>query len=329
MIKIKPYTSSDLAQWNELVNQSDNGTLFHLRNFLDYHPPERFKDHSLMIYNDEKLLALIPGAELEENGKKIYFSHPGASYGGFVFRSSPFARCDQWIRAFDVYLKEHHFHRATLVQVPRIYGTFEDETLEYALLWNGYEVSENYISSVIPIDADSDELCRRVYKRKNRSKKYYENLMVDSGLTYLWENDFERFYPILLENKAKFDAKPTHALEELYRLDSLAPNRLKLLLLLKDGEIIGGTLNFIANAKTVIIFYNMMNYDYADLQPAVFQVLETIRWASSQGFQYLDFGVSQVPKAENPLTPHPSLIRFKEEFGAFGLVRKVFQKDYK
>jgi hypothetical protein len=50
---------------------------------------------------------------------------------------------------------------------------------------------------------------------------------------------------------------------------------------------------------------------------------------SNKSFKYLDFVVSQDPRAENPLTPQSSLIRFKEEFGSFGLVRKVYQKDYK
>ena len=67
---------------------------------------------------------------------------------------------------------------------------------------------------------------------------------------------------------------------------------------------------------------------YTNEQYKMLQVLETIRWASNAGFKFLDFGVSQDPRAENPLTPQQSLIRFKEEFGSFGLVRKVYQKDY-
>ncbi|MBT5759984.1 MAG: GNAT family N-acetyltransferase [Candidatus Marinimicrobia bacterium] len=326
---IKKFEQKDRKQWEAFIEQSNNGTLFHYRRFLDYHDSDRFVDHSLLFYTREKLSAVLTGVESEQNGEKIYFSHPGASYGGFVFHTSTFARCNQWVENFDRYLIDNNFKKVIIVQPPRIYGFFEDETLEYALLWNNFHVSENYISSIIPLDGDKTQLLQKVYKRKNRSGKYYSNLVINSGLKFKWENDFEKFYPILLENKARFNAKPTHSLEELIKLDSLMPGCLKLLLLLKDGVPIGGTLNFIANDKLVIIFYNMINYDYLDLQSATLQVIETIRWASSNGYQYLDFGVSQDPQAENPLTPQPSLIRFKEEFGAVGHVRKVFQKIYK
>ena len=325
---VRQFQENDESLWEEFVDHSNNGTLFHYRKFLVYHSPDRFKDHSLLFYTGDKLSAVLTGVERDEAGKKVFFSHPGASYGGFVFKSSSFTRADSWIENFDTYLQQNNFDQAILVQPPRIYGTLEDETLEYALLWRGFEVSEHYISSVIPLNGTEREIAQRVYKQKNRSEKFYSNLMNKSGLTFKWENDFKKFYPILAENKARYDSKPTHTLDELHRLNSLFPDRLKLLLLIKDGQPIGGTLNFIANKNTVIIFYNMMDYEFSKLQPATLQVLETIRWASNAGFKYLDFGVSQDPRAENPLTPQPSLIRFKEEFASFGLVRKVYQKNY-
>ena len=75
-----------------------------------------------------------------------------------------------------------------------------------------------------------------------------------------------------------------------------------------------------------MIFYNMINYDYINLQPATIQIYESINWAKEQKLKYLDLGVSQKPKAENPLTPHPSLIKFKEQMGAKIIIRKAFQK---
>lgn len=325
---VRQFQKNDEYQWEDFVHHSNNGTLFHYRKFLSYHPQERFDDHSLLFYTRDKLSAVLTGAEMHKDGKKIFFSHPGASYGGFIFKSSSYTRADSWIDNFDSYLEKNNFKQATLVQPPRIYGILEDETLEYALLWRGFKICEHYISSVIPLDGSQKEILQRVYKLKNRSEKYYSNLMKNNSLEFIWENNFEKFYPILADNKSRYDAKPTHTLDDLVRLDSLFPDRLKLLLLMKDGKPIGGTLNFIANKKTIIIFYNMMNYDFSEFQPATLQVLETIRWASNAGFKYLDFGVSQDPRAENPLTPQQSLIRFKEEFGSFGLVRKVYQKDY-
>ena len=77
-----------------------------------------------------------------------------------------------------------------------------------------------------------------------------------------------------------------------------------------------------------IIFYNMVDYNYLNLQPAILQTMEVIRYAGRENLQYLDFGVSQDPKAENPLTPSRTLIRFKEETGALTIIRKAFRKSF-
>ena len=46
------------------------------RNYMDYHK-DRFKDHSLLFYNDGKLIALLPMSEHDE----MLVSHGGLTYG--------------------------------------------------------------------------------------------------------------------------------------------------------------------------------------------------------------------------------------------------------
>ena len=60
---------------------------------------------------------------------------------------------------------------------------------------------------------------------------------------------------------------------------------LDLLLLYYRSEIIGGALNMIANDKCGIVFYNMINYEFADLQVATIQVIESMRWAHENKYQ--------------------------------------------
>ena len=49
MFKIRRYKNMDENLWDNFVLNSNNGTLFHLRSFLNYHPKGRFKDYSLII----------------------------------------------------------------------------------------------------------------------------------------------------------------------------------------------------------------------------------------------------------------------------------------
>ena len=50
--------------------------------------------------------------------------------------------------------------------------------------------------------------------------------------------------------------------------------------------------------------------------------------AKKHNFKWIDFGVSHTPEQENPLTPKFSLIHFKEQFNAKGVLRIAYQKEY-
>ena len=65
--------------WNHFVAQSKNGTFLLDRRYMDYHA-DRFEDHSLMVYRQGKLYALLPGNV--KNG--IFYSHQGLTYGGLM-----------------------------------------------------------------------------------------------------------------------------------------------------------------------------------------------------------------------------------------------------
>ena len=83
MIKIKKFSKNNYDIWDSFVLEANNGTLFHLRKFLSYHPEDRFKDHSIEIYKKNTLLSVFPAADLIINDKKMLTSHPGSSYGSF------------------------------------------------------------------------------------------------------------------------------------------------------------------------------------------------------------------------------------------------------
>jgi hypothetical protein len=79
--------SNDLPNdsWDNFVGESVNGTIFHTRRFLSYHPEERFRDESLVFRRAAKILVVAGGARTWTAGATAW-SHRGASYGGFVYR---------------------------------------------------------------------------------------------------------------------------------------------------------------------------------------------------------------------------------------------------
>ena len=59
MFEIYRYTESNQSLWDDFVPSANNGTLFHLRSFLNYHPKSRFVDNSLLINKKGKLKKLV------------------------------------------------------------------------------------------------------------------------------------------------------------------------------------------------------------------------------------------------------------------------------
>ena len=76
MIEIHRYTAAYHRDWNDFVSESSNGTFLFLREYMEYHA-DRFTDYSLLVYDGNKLLALLPA---NRSGDVLY-SHAGLTYG--------------------------------------------------------------------------------------------------------------------------------------------------------------------------------------------------------------------------------------------------------
>ncbi|NBW35236.1 MAG: GNAT family N-acetyltransferase [Cytophagia bacterium] len=76
---VRRYEAKVMEEWNSFLKGSVHNSFLFDRNYMDYHS-DRFIDHSLMIYEDDQLLALFPA---NQNESEIQ-SHGGLSYGGFI-----------------------------------------------------------------------------------------------------------------------------------------------------------------------------------------------------------------------------------------------------
>ncbi len=80
------YETSRKAEWNAFVDYpldhrggAKNATFLFNRDFMEYHA-DRFEDYSLMVFEGEKLVALLAANKVDET----LFSHQGLTYGGLV-----------------------------------------------------------------------------------------------------------------------------------------------------------------------------------------------------------------------------------------------------
>jgi lipid II:glycine glycyltransferase (peptidoglycan interpeptide bridge formation enzyme) len=315
-MEIIEYSDVWKERWDEFVLNSNNGTMFHLQRFFDYHTPGKFSFNHLIFLKKNKIVALLPG-RLKEG---VYESPIGASYGSIVTKDVKFAEAMEIVTTLLEYGRANGIKELELTPAPMIYETHQNQNLEFAMRWLGFNYKLHYISSGIKLNKGDDYLLRFTPTTRRNVRKTFNvpDLRIEVNEQY------DEFYPILVENKARHDAKPTHSYDDLLKLKKLLPNNLKLFMVYLGKKPIGGSLMFYANKNVALCFYNMMLYEYAEYKPMHRIMYEVVNDATEHGYSYVDIGVSQDTKATNPMTPSMSLIEFKEQFDAKTIMRNTF-----
>ena len=313
-VDIVRFDKDDTAAWEDFVWSANNGTLFHLRNFLSYHPPDRFRDHSLVFFRKGRRLAQLPAVDFDENGRRVLISHRGASYGGFVVRDTLSIR-----EAFDLvealirYAREAGFHAIDLTPPPQVYLRRPSNYIDFALLQNGFHYRKREISSVIPLDFDRDEILATFNESSRRAVRRGKKL----GVVVRETDQYETFYKILKKNlRLRHNVSPTHSLDELIRLKGMFPDRIKLFGAFYEETMVAGVVMFICNPRVVLAFYISHDDRYQQYRGVNVLFHDIVDWGLAGGYGFLDFGIFTVNE-----DPNWGLARFKESFGAQGIFR--------
>src|SRR5690554_214239 len=127
MICIKPYSPALLSDWEQVVQCAINGTFMHSRAFMEYHG-ERFKDASLVIYNDGHPVGIFPAHRVED---RIH-SHQGLTYGGLIL--NPKLSMGGIIAVIKEVLRYYHelqIRKLNIKDVPSFYGSSSLEWMPY------------------------------------------------------------------------------------------------------------------------------------------------------------------------------------------------------
>lgn len=308
--------------WDDFVYKSNNGTIFHLQSFLKYHPEGKFNFHHLMFFENDQLIALLPGGILDGNA---FWSPVGASYGSLVTKVIPFEKALKLVDTMLEYFNKKNFKEIFLIPPPIIYNHTISQNIEYAMLYRKFDFELHYISHAIHLNFNNSDFVQYFDKT---ARKTIRKILREGKIVIQQSQDYESFNEILIKNKAKHGARPTHSLEDMKRLNELIPNHLRLNLVYYNDNPIAGSWLFLCNSKVILCFYNMLLYEYEHLKPVYLIMYETIRWALENEFEWVDIGVSQHTKAEDPMTPALGLINFKERFNSYGILRSTYHYKF-
>ena len=322
MLEFIPYSKSGLTNedWDSFVLNSDNGTIFHTRKFLSYHSKTKFKEASIVVTKKGKLFSVLPAVEIERENKKIFFSHSGASYGGFVYNINLNLKDTfELIEGLLKFCQGKGFDRIQITLPPIIYESKYSNYIDFALVKNGFNYLKREISSVVQLDIKEGQLLS-TYKAEARTAV---NKSIKKGVIIKECDAFDEYYKILKKNlKLRHNVTPTHTVEELKKLKRIFPDRIRLWGAFLDKKLIAGVCNFSANSKVVLAFYISHNEEYQEYRAVNLLFYEIMKKYQEEGYRFLDFGIFTVN-----MDPNWGLARFKENFGARGIFRDTLYKD--
>ena len=318
MFTLHQYINQNESRWDQFVSSGNNGTLFHLRKFLNYHHKDRFQDHSILIEKKQKLFSVLPAAELIVDGKRILVSHPGSTVGSFVVPENlSIADAMSMSEALVTYVKENNFSGIRITLPPTLYQRRLSNYMDFSFFKQGFTYSKRDVTSILFLE---DSLDKNLAKFKSSHLRAVRNAQ-EKGVNVRQSNDFDSFYHILEQNlKIRHGVSPTHTLAELKNIHALFPDRINLFAAFVKDVMVAGVVNFVVNDHVVLAFYISHDEAYQEFRAVNLLFYSIFDWAIQQGFKIYDFGTFTVNEE-----PNMGLGRFKENFGASGIFRDTIE----
>ena len=307
-MRVVRYDSGRKGEWDAFVQGSRNGTFLFFRDYMDYHS-DRLVDFSLILEKDNQIVALFP-ANLN---RETLESHGGLTYGGFIFGRGMSAPT-----MLEMMTELRHLCRAEGMQsviyktIPYIYWRYPSDEDRYALFLNEAELYRRDLMSVV------DRSCPLLPQgRRARGARKAERI----GLTVRESDDIAAFWRMLTENLlTKHQVAPTHSLDEIVRLQSRFPARIKLYHVDDHGAPVAGTVLYLTD--TVIHAQYIAANEVGREAGALDLLFSNLLKMGSFPQQYFNFGTSTEEGGRNL---NAGLVAFKEGFGARSICHDFYR----
>ena len=304
---IRKYSEEYSNEWDSFCNSSKNGIFMFNRHFMDYHK-DRFIDHSLLFYADDKLLAVLPAC-ISDNE---LISHGGLTYGGFIScNDMKQHHMNDCFLALKDYSRQNGISKIIYKQIPHIYHKQPAEEDLYSLYFNGAVIEKIEPSTVVNLQHPL-KIPKGRKAQIGRAKR--EGVIVQES------DDFEQF--IQLENQVleRHNTRAVHTAEELHLLQGYFPDNIKLISAYYQNEMIAGVVLFIYDdvVHTQYMAANTIAREIGALDFTISTVMESYKDFK----KWLDFGISS-EDAGHYL--NEGLIAQKEGFGGRTIVYQTWK----
>jgi hypothetical protein len=278
------------------------------RNYMEYHS-DRFIDHSLLFFQDSKLLCLLP-ANIHEG--KLY-SHEGLTFGGVISNND--MKLSLMLGVFNAlseYCKKEGIREILYKTIPYVYHSIPSEEDLYALFSRQAKLVGRSVSTAIYIP----ETYQFETNRKRTIKRAKEN-----GLKVKESFDLKVFMEIVDASlMERHNAKPTHSVGEIQLLANRFPNNIKLFASFKDNTMMAGALIYESkNVAKLQYAANSQEGRYLGAGDIIYEYLIKEQYRNKK---YFDFGSSMLLQG---LSINSGLIDYKEGFGGRTIVYDTYK----
>ncbi len=308
---VRQYEPSDFEIWKSFVCKAKNATFLFDRDFMDYHR-DRFEDFSLMVFDNEKLVAVLPANRV---GDTVY-SHQGLTYGGLVLL--PKSKLETTICIFELilkYLNNINIAKLILKMIPSIYCDYLSDEISYLMyICKGKLIMKHNVSVISLKDNVLISKSRR--ECINRGKKLGLIIKEDNTLDVFWNE-------LLIPNlRDKYGSKPVHSLQEIMFLKKKFTNNIRHFNVYNDDELVCGTTLFITDrvVKPQYIAGSDKNNELGSIDFLYDFLIKEV----AKDKLFFDFGPSH---ENNGLQIVKSINFWKESFGAHSLAQDFYEVE--
>ena len=311
MFEIKPYSPEMKSEWDAFVGASKNGLFLFFRDYMDYHH-DRFEDHSIVVYRQNKLYALLP----VNISHDVLYTHQGLTFGGLIVDEHfTAAESITVFKLINAYLRNEGIRKVVYKAIPWLYHQQPAEEDLYAIYrtTNAKLVARD-ISTAIRLDMP---LACNEMRNRGIKKALHHGIIVEES------NRWTDFWEVLITNlQTKYHVSPVHSLSEIRMLKARFPNNIRLFTAQLGGKVLGGTV--------VYEYGNVAHTQYISASPegkklhALDLLFDKLIHEVYQDKAWFDFGKST---EQQGTILNESLIYQKESFGGRAVCYDWYEWD--
>ncbi len=278
----------------------------------------------IVLKGTNTIVALVPACEIEDEGKKIFYSHMGSTFGGIIVNKNSYniKHIEEIMKKLESYCIENKFNEIILKNSSALFCKDRMDLIDYFLFKNNYNYYDE-LSFYVDCKKLPDDILTAFSSGRRRDYRY----SLKNGFEFKkLESDTEvaDFYNLLIGNLKKFNKKPVHSLDEILEFkNSRLTDIVDFYGAYHQDLMLAGTIVFKFNKQVFHTQYLASDQTKLSLFPMEFLNTNLIKIAKEQGYEYFSFGIST---EEHGKVLNEGLAQFKEGFGSSYCINKTYYK---